>query len=244
MAVGGVTAFDANAYSQSTVVGQQGRDPAQWGVPNDPAHAVTGPGQTPFPADTYAGMPGGEYAYHGPLGAAEGHGQVLDVTPIDPPGSAVSVAIGNTPDVQDALQRAHAVDEGGPLRAVTVNPPDLGAPWAARWDMQASDYGRTYAPNGTLVSTPGARQAHDFYQGNHKGILYRLIDYGERVLLNNIAAVTARSNPAQSAYMPSNAYPENVQQNPGPGVAWQSPPDPTIVAPTTTAEVNTGLEWM
>jgi hypothetical protein len=63
--------------------------------------------------------------------------------------------------------------------------------------------------------------------------------------MNNIAAVTAQSESPRSILSPSNVpNPYFMAVSPGPGVVYESPPDPRIVPASTSNEVMPGLEYM
>ena len=137
---------------------------------------------------------------------------------------------------------------GGPLRARHVNPLQQGQADDAAWVMRATNRGSTYNDNGSLVSMPGSdRAALDLYRyGNESKMLREpIVDYGERPMLNNIAAVTAQSEAPRSILTPSNRPdPFFMGVAPGPGTVWASPPDPQMIAQTTSAEVPSGLEFV
>lgn len=260
MALTGLQPYEApNVYNQ-TVTGQEGRDPSSWGTPNDPSHGVLGAGDTVTPATGFSMAPGDEFAF-GDIEAyltEDYHGQILDTTPIDPPGAGVSVAVPVTGYMTPADERhweyeaeltaVHQADMGGPLRARHVNPLQQGQAHDSAWEMRATNRGSTYNDNGSLVSLPGSeRPALDLYRYGDESKMLRepIVDYGERPWLNNIAAVTAQSEAPRSILAPSNRpEPFFAAVSPGPGVVWQSPPDPQIVAQTTSAEVPSGLEFM
>src|ERR1039458_9137280 len=79
---------EANVYD-NTVTGVEGRNPQDWGTPNDPSHGVLGSGDTPTPADSFTMAPGDEFAFGNfdESGLDEGQfGYVLDTTPYLPDG--------------------------------------------------------------------------------------------------------------------------------------------------------------
>lgn len=261
MALTGLQPFEAPAVYANTATGAEGRDPAQWGTPNDPAHGELGSGNTVTPASGFQMAPGDEFAF-GDIDAYldQGHhGYVLDTTPVNPPGIGESVAVPvtgyGTPhspehwEYEAQLVEAHSQDSGGPARALTVPPPDHGSESVAAWEMLASNRGATvggpYGDTGLQVSSGGStRPALDLSVHNRAKMLrVPIVDYGERPWFNNVAAVTTANQ--QGTYLsPDGNYPVNLVNDPGPGVVWESPPDPQIVAQTTSAQVNPGLEWM
>jgi hypothetical protein len=260
MALAGLQPFESPNVFNNEVTGQEGRDPANWGTPNDPSHGTLGAGDTITPATGFSMAPGDEFAF-GDVEqylTADYHGRILDTTPVNPPGYGESVAVPVTGymtphderhwDYEAQLTEAHSQDEGGPLRARHVNPLDQGQAGDAAWQMRATNRGSTYNDNGSLASLPGSdRPALDLYRyGNESKMLKEpIIDYGERPVLNNIAAVTAQSEAPRSILSPSNRpAPFFAAVSPGPGVVYQSPPDPQIVAQTVSTEVMGGLEWM
>jgi len=260
MALAGLQPWQAPNVFSNEVTGTEGRDPAQWGTPNDPSHGTLGAGDTVTPATGFSMAPGDEFAF-GDIDAyltEDYHGRVLDTTPIDPPGIGESVGVPVTGymtphderhwDYEAGLVAVHQDDQGGPLRARHVNPLAQGQARDAAWQMRATDRGSTYNDNGSLVSLPGSeRPALDLYRyGNESATLKGpVVDYGERPVTNNIAAVAAQSEAPRSILTPSNRPdPFYAAINPGPGVVYQSPPDPQIVAATTSTEVMGGLEWM
>lgn len=260
MTLAGLQPYQApNTYNQ-VVTGQEGRDPSNWGTPNDPSHGVVGAGDTVTAATGFSMAPGDEFAF-GDIDAyltPDYHGQILDTTPIDPPGAGYSVAVPVTGymtptddrhwEYEAQLVAVHQQDMGGPLRARRVNPLAQGEAHDAAWQMRATNRGATYNDNGSLVSLPGSdRAALDLYRYGDESKMLRepIVDYGERPMLNNIAAVTAQSEDPRSILSPSNQPdPFFAAVAPGPGVVWQSPPDPQMIAQTTSAEVPSGLEWM
>lgn len=263
-ALSGMQPFESpNVFNQS-VTGNEGRDPSQWGTPNDPSHGVLGAGDTHTPADGFTMAPGDEFAFGDVTQYLdEGyHGHVLDVTPINPDGIGVSVAHGGANAnwihphneqgqvIEQELIQAHQMDMGGPLREMWVNPPDQGSESVTAWEMRATNRGAQvggpYNDSGLLVSSPGSmRPALDNSTHNRAKMLrVPIVDYGERPWLNNIAAVTAQSEDARSILSPSNSYPDYIVQDPGEGTAYAAPADPQMGAPATSNEVLIGLEWM
>ena len=254
----GLQPFESANVYDNVATGQEGRDPANWGTPNDPSHGTLGSGDTVTPASGFQMAPGDEFAF----GDIENyldedyHGVVLDTTPINPPGYGESVRVPvtgyGTPHDADhweyeaRLVEMHSQDGGGPLRAEHVNPQDQGQEHITVWPMTATNRGSTYEDNGALVSLPGSsRPALDNSTHNSARMLrVPVIDYGERPFFNNIAAVTAQSEEPRSILSPSNEWSGNVLNDPGPGVVWQSPPDPQINPVTTSSEVPAGLDWM
>jgi len=242
---------EANVYDNQ-VTGTEGRDPANWGTPNDPSHGVLGSGETHTPADSFTMAPGDEFAFGNfdETGLDEGQfGYVLDTTPYQPDGAGVDVAVPvtgyATPTdprhwaAEAELVSAHQDDRGGPLRARHVNPLAQGTENVAAWQMRATNRGANiggpYNDAGLLVSEPGSdRPALDISTHNRAHMLrVPIIDYGERPWTNNIAAVAARSEPPRSILSPSNVHnPGFMGISPGPGVVYQAPPDPQIVAQT------------
>lgn len=261
MAFTGLQPFEAPAVYQNTVTGTEGRDPANWGTPNDPSHGTLGSGATVTPASGFQMAPGDEFAFGDISQYLEPgyHGYVLDSTPINPPGVGESVAVPVTgydtpvsPEhwaYEAELVEAHSEDMGGPARALTVPPPDDGQENVAAWQMRATNYGAKtggpYGDTGLLTSQPGStRPALDLSVHNRaKMLLQPVVGYGERPWFNNVAAVTTANTPGVHL-SPDGAYPVNQITDPGPGVVWESPADPQIVAQTTSAQVNPGLEWM
>jgi hypothetical protein len=244
-----------NIYDNA-VTGTEGRDPENWGTPNDPSHGVLGSGDYGYPADGFSMAPGDEFAFGGFDGYAAGDdapaGRVLDVTPFQPDGVGVSVPVpvtgyGTPHDAEHwayeaELVAVHQDDQGGPLRARHVNPLQQGTENIAVWPMLATNRGATiggpYNDSGQLVSSGGsARPALDNSTHNRARMLKEpIIDYGERPWTNNIAAVAAESDPPRSILSPSNEYnPAFMQVDGGPGVAYQSPPDPVMAAPAASA---------
>ena len=240
---------EANVYD-NTVTGVEGRNPQDWGTPNDPSHGVLGSGDTPTPADSFTMAPGDEFAFGNfdESGLDEGQfGYVLDTTPYLPDGYGTSVGVPMVGlfgpadprriEYEAEVVTVHQDDRGGPLRARHVNPLAQGTENVAAWQMRATNRGATiggpYNDAGQLVSSPGSdRPALDFTTHNRAKMLKRpIIDYGERPWTNNIAAVAARSEPPRSILSPSNNHnPAFMGVNPGPGVVYQAPPDPQIVA--------------
>jgi len=260
MALTGLQPWEQSDTFNNTGTGQEGRDPAQWGTPNDPSHGTLGAGDTVTAATGFVMAPGDEFAF-GDIEAyltADYHGRILDTTPIDPPGFGESVPVPvtgyMTPHDEEhwayeaELVQVHGEDQGGPLRARHVNPLAQGDAHDAAWQMRATNRGSTYNDNGSLVSLPGSdRPALDLYRyGDESKMLKEpIIDYGERPVTNNIAAVAAQSEGPRSILSPSNRPdPFFAAVNPGPGVVYQSPPDPQIMAATVSTEVPGGLEWM
>jgi hypothetical protein len=257
MALTGLQPFESANVFANTATGTAGRDPRVWGTTNDPSHGTLGAGDTVTPATGFQMAPGDEFAF-GDIDAyldEDQHGFILDTTPINPPGIGENVPLplgyshADDPrrwEAEALLTQAHSQDQGGPLRARHVNPPAQGTEDVAAWQMRATNRGSTYNDNGSLVSLPGSdRPAIDLSVHNRARMLKEpIVGYGERPWFNNVAAVTARSEAPRSILSPSNAYPVNVLNNPGPGVVYASPPDPQINAQTTSAEVPVGLEWM
>lgn len=246
---------EANVYD-NTVTGVEGRNPQDWGTPNDPSHGILGSGDTLTGAATFSMAPGDEFAFgdvESYLDEADApHGYVLDTTPYQPDGAGVDVPVamwglygpGDPRRIQMEadLVAAHQVDMGGPLRARHVNPLDQGQEFVAAWQMRATNRGATvggpYGDSGLQVSSPGSdRPALDFTTHNRAKMLrVPIIDYGERPWMNNVAAVAAESEAPRSILSPSNTYdPAFMQIDPGPGVVYQSPPDPQIVAQSVSA---------
>jgi len=259
-ALAGLQPFESPTVFNNEATGTEGRDPAQWGTPNDPAHGTLGAGDTVTAATGFSMAPGDEFAF-GDIEAylTEGyHGQILDTTPISPPGYGESVPVPVTGyltpaderhwDYEAQLVTVHQDDQGGPLRARHVNPLQQGRADDAAWQMRATNRGSTYNDNGSLASLPGSdRPALDLYRyGNESAMLKEpIVGYGERPMLNNIASVAAQSEAPRTILSPSNRpAPFFAAVSPGPGVVYQSPPDPQITAQTVSAEVPAGLEWM
>jgi hypothetical protein len=263
MALTGLQPFEAPNTYDNVATGQEGRDPANWGTPNDPSHGVLGSGDTVTPATGFSMAPGDEFAF-GDIESylsEDYHGVVFDTTPINPPGIGVDVGVplgyshADDPrrgEAEDELTQAHSLDMGGPLRARNYWGPNPGKSHNAPWQMRATNRGATiggpYGDSGLQVSEPGSdRPALDLYRyGNESRMLKEpIVDYGERPWTNNIAAVTAQSEDPRSILSPSNRpSPYFAAISPGHGVVWESPPDPVMAAPTTSAEVPVGLEWM
>jgi hypothetical protein len=260
MALAGLQPYESPNVYDNVATGQEGRDPGNWGTPNDPSHGTLGAGDTVTPATGFTMAPGDEFAF-GDVDAylaGDYHGRVLDTTPINPPGFGESVPVPVTGYLTPADERhwayeaelvqAHSEDLGGPLRARHVNPLAQGGNNDAAWQMRATDRGSTYNDNGSLVSMPGSgRPALDLYRYGDESKMLKgpVVGYGERPMLNNIAAVAAQSEAPRSILSPSNRPdPFFAAVNPGPGVVYQSPPDPQIIAATTSTEVMGGLEWM
>ena len=254
-----------NIYDQQ-VTGTEGRDPANWGTPNDPSHGVLGSGDYPeYPGTQFVMAPGDEFAF----GDVETYldeadapaGRVLDTTAYQPDGYGVSVpvpvtSVYNGPGDPETLAyeaelvRVHQDDQGGPLRARHVNPQAQGTEDVQAWQMLATNRGATvggpYNDSGLQVSSPGSlRPALDNSTHNRAKMLKRpIIDYGERPMLNNIAAVAAQSEPPRTAYQPSNLYnPAFMQIDGGPGVVYQSPPDPVMAAPAAATGAAADYGW-
>jgi len=255
----GLQPFEAPAVYSNTPTGMEGRDPSQWGTPNDPSHGVLGAGDTVTPATGFTMAPGDEFAF-GDIDSylvENYHGVVLDTTPINPPGVGVDVGVplvgmyGWTDprwqEMEAELVAAHQIDTGGPLRRYHVNPLAQGTESVTAWEMRATNRGSTYDERGALVSLPGSdRPALDISTHNRAKMLKEpIVDYGERPVFNNIAAVTTQSEDPRSILSPSNRYnPAFAAINPGRGVIYAAPQDPEMVAPTVSSEVPIGLEWM
>ena len=263
MALTGLQPFEqANVYD-NTVTAQEGRDPASWGTPNDPSHGILGSGDTVTPASGFNMAPGDEFAF-GDIDAyldGDQHGHVLDQTFYQPDGVGVSVAVPvtgyGTPhnpahwEYEAELREAHQDDQGGPLRSRFVNPLHQGTENVQAWPMYATNRGATLGgpkeSNGALVSTPGSsRPALDNSTHNRAKMLRSpYIDYGERPWFNNVAAVAAASDPVTgNSPSPSNRYPVLILNDPGPGVVYESPPDPQMAPASASTQAPGGLEWM
>ena len=244
--------FEQPNIYDNQVTGAEGRNPSDWGTPNDPSHGVLGSGDYDYPAQQFTMAPGDEFAFgdiETYLDEADAPaGRILDVTALQPDGYGVSVPVPVTgymtpsdPEhwaYEAELVAVHQDDEGGPLRARHVNPLQQGTENVAAWQMLASNRGATiggpYNDSGQQVSSPGsARPALDNSTHNRaKMLIQPIIDYGERPWANNIAAVAAESEPPHSILSPSNEYnPAFMAVDGGPGVAYQSPPDPVMAAP-------------
>jgi hypothetical protein len=262
VALTGLQPYEQSTVFDNTETGSEGRDPSNWGTPNDPAHGVLGSGDTATPASGFQMAPGDEFAF-GDIEdyLTEGyHGHVLDTTPINPPGIGEDVPVPvtgyGTPhderhwEAEAGLVEAHSQDSGGPLRAVYVNPPAPGRESVTAWQMLATNRGAViggpYNDSGLQVSSPGSmRPALDLSTHNRAKMLLRpVVPYGERPWFNNIAAITAASEPPRTILSPGNDYPDYLVKDPGPGTVYQSPPDPQMVPATASQEVPGGLEWM
>ena len=262
MALTGLQPYEQSTVYDNTATGTEGRDPANWGTPNDASHGVLGSGDTTTPATGFSMAPGDEFAFGDIYSYLDEdyHGHVLDTTPVNPPGAGVDVGVPvtgyGTPhderhwEAEAELVAAHSEGMGGPLRARLVNPPAPGQETVSAWQMRATNRGATiggpYDGSGHLVSSAGSdRPALDLSVHNRARMLLQpIVGYGERPWFNNIAAVTAASEAPRSILSPGNAYPVNVLNDPGPGAVYQSPPDPQIVPAATSQEIPAGLEWM
>jgi len=254
---------EPNVYDQQ-VTGTEGRNPQDWGTPNDPSHGVLGSGDTLTGASAFSMAPGDEFCF----GDVESYldeadapaGYVLDVTPFQPDGYGVSVPVPVTgygtphdPDhwaYEAELVQVHQDDQGGPLRARLVNPLAQGTEDVQAWPMLATNRGATiggpYDDSGHLVSSGGsARPALDNSTHNRAKMLREpIVDYGERPMLNNIAAVAAQSEAPRSILSPSNAPdPAFMGAGGGQGVVYQSPPDPVIAAPAVSTGTAPDYGW-
>jgi hypothetical protein len=261
--------FDADPWEQSVtfnnqVTGAEGRNPQDWGTPNDPSHGVLGSGDYDYPAQQFVMAPGDEFAF----GDVESYldegdapaGRVLDATAFQPDGTGVSVPVPvtgyMTPDdpehwaYEAELVQVHQDDQGGPLRARHVNPLQQGQENVQAWQMLATNRGATvggpYNDSGLQVSSPGsARPALDNSTHNRARMLKQpIIDYGERPWMNNIAAIAQESEPPRTILSPSNEYnPAFMAVDPGQGVVYQSPPDPVMAAPAVSSAAAGDYGW-
>jgi hypothetical protein len=253
-----------NVYDNQ-VTGVEGRNPQDWGTPNDPSHGMLGSGEgQQYPGAQFVMAPGDEFAFgdvENYLDEADAPGGILlDTTPFQPDGYGVSVPVPVTgydtvysPDhweYEAELVGVHQDDQGGPLRARHVNPLQQGTEDVQAWEMVASNRGATvggpYSDSGQQVSSPGSlRPALDLSTHNRAKMLKQpIIDYGERPMLNNIAAVTAQSEAPHGTYQPSNVYnPAFMGVDGGPGVVYQSPPDPVMAAPAASTSAADDYGW-
>jgi hypothetical protein len=253
-----LTPFGPSPYEEpniydNEVTGTEGRNPSDWGTPNDTSHGVLGSGDYPeYPGQQFVMAPGDEFAF-GDVETYLGEdaapaGRVLDTTPFQPDGYGVSVPVPVTGymtpsdpahwEYEAELVQVHQDDQGGPLRARHVNPLQQGQENVQAWEMLATNRGATiggpYNDSGLQESSPGSlRPALDNSTHNRAKMLkVPIVDYGERPWTNNIAAVAGESDEPQGTYMPSNVYdPTFMAIDGGPGVVYQSPPDPVISAP-------------
>jgi hypothetical protein len=256
--------FEQPNIYDNVVTGTEGRNPQDWGTPNDPSHGVLGSGDTITGAASFVMAPGDEFAF----GDVENYlneqdapgGFLLDTTPFQPDGYGVSVPVPVTGYMTPAdgehwayeaeLVQVHQDDQGGPLRARHVNPLAQGTEDVQAWQMTATERGATiggpYNDAGQLASAPGSpRPALDNSTHNRAKMLRRpIVDYGERPWMNNIAAVAAESEAPHSILSPSNQYnPAFMQVDGGQGTVYQSPPDPVMAAPAFSEAAPGGDEW-
>jgi hypothetical protein len=255
MALSGLTPFADSGLLDAQPAGKQGRDPAQWGIPQGTRNNQPAPQPTPTPV----AIPGGEFGMHGSFG----------IGPADEPGEGTIVGVPVTgihgpadprwQQYQSDITSAHSAStKDSPWAQYIKNPAD-GHPLAGIRRLQVTDITDQHAANATIVPTRDIWRAAEVIVHNvAKTLLVPIISYSERAFYNNIAIVapqTQQPDPltldgtGRQVFSPANTYATTgiaAVQDPGVAVAYQPPAEPDVQPDNSdeSADTNSGLEWM
>src|SRR6185437_2391869 len=211
------------------VVGHQGRDLSEMGVPEHlPQYAPDG-GQS-MPTDVYPNP----FTEHLDFIGHEYSGTPIDQTrtaPYDIDSRLAYSADG--PSIPYTTfpyaTEAHSQDAGGPRAWRKNNRADIGDPSLNDWQAVNSDYtsDRT-APIGYNAEMPGQFVGHNLQWTDNRNLGYTYVGYDERPLYNTLAAVAPDLDEARGLYQPDGSYAgqATIYNDGGIPPAYQSPPDP------------------
>lgn len=253
-AVGGVTPYYEGGIADATPAGHQGRDPAQWGRPQDQSAGQAAPA-----APTPVAIPGAEFAQHGTFGIAidpaPGAGRITGV----PVTGYLGPADPRWQDWQEDITQARSAGTDDEPWYTEGRNIDDGHPDPYGRRLQVTDITDQHAANGTIVPARGIFRARELVVRNvAKLLLVPIIDYSERPMYPSIAIVapqTTQPDPylleGTGRYVgsPANTYATTglaQLQDPGVASAYESPAEPAYLPDTqeSAAVPATGLDWL
>jgi hypothetical protein len=253
MALSGLQPFSGAGLLDAQPAGHQGRDPLQWGPPQDQSA-----GQPAPPAADPVFVPGAEYGDHGSFGIATDHipgaGEIVGV----PVTGYLGPADPRWQEYQRNIRHVHGESTHDAPWHTTGRNIDDGHPLPAVRRLQVTDTTDQHAPNGTIVPSRDIWRSVELIVHNAAKLLNGpWIAYSERPFYNNVAIVAPQSDPTPDADIPgtgrtigspSNRYKGAgiaAIQDPGVAVAYMPPAEPATVPDTSTSpDVPSGLEWM
>lgn len=252
MALDGLTPFGQQGLLDADPAGQQGRDPGQWGIPQDQSR-----GEPPPAAPTPVFAPGGEYGTGGSFGlhtdVVPGAGEIISV----PVTGYLGPADPQWQEWQQELTAAHGDATGDEPYGLYPRTPDDGHPSAATRRLQVSDSTDQHAANATITPSFDVWRAAEMIVHNvAKTLLVPILHYSERPFYNNIA-ITAPETTQPGAVTipgtgreimsPSNLYSGTVYAyDPGVASAYEQPAEPVITSDNEAAAMAPaqGASWM
>ena len=250
----GLAPFGTAGVFDATVTGTQGRDPAQWGMPQ--GNAQTQPAPAPEAHPVY--VPGDEFSGGGAFGVTG-----------DDPGAGVLVGVPVTGYLgpadprwqawQDDLTAARSGATEIPPYARHLRTPADGSPLPGSRRLQVTDDTDQYAANGTIVPTRDVWRAVERIVHNVAKTLWEpIIPYSERAFYNNIAIVAPESSQPGGVQLDgtgrlqlsaANSYASTgyaLQQDPGVASAYAAPAEPAVTTtePAGAAIAAPGADWV